>query len=299
MRKLAVMTIALTALAATPGVAASPTVKSGIEAWQRGDYAAAVAAWRPLAEAGNADAAFNLGQAYRLGRGVQINLGAAQTWLTRAASKDHLDAQSTLGLMLFDSGDMRGAMRWLRAAAERGDARAQLVYGTALFNGDGIARSPVLGYAFVNRAAAQGLGAAKGTLQDLQSILPAAQRAQGEALAKAPLKAKAPASAPLPSVAKAPAAKKLVEAAGKPAPPERRAMTGGWRIQLGAFSRRSSAEALYQRWSSALGGKQAAYPAAGAVTRLQVGPYSSKAEAQAACASLAKRGQACFPVPAN
>jgi TPR repeat protein len=62
------------------------TVKAGIEAWQRADYASAVGIWRPLAEKGDADAAFNLGQAYRLGRGVTINLGAAQSWFLRAAS---------------------------------------------------------------------------------------------------------------------------------------------------------------------------------------------------------------------
>ena len=61
----------------------------------------AVAIWRPLAEKGDADAAFNLGQAYRLGRGVPINLGAAKTWFERAADKGHLDAQTTLGLLLF------------------------------------------------------------------------------------------------------------------------------------------------------------------------------------------------------
>ena len=60
-------------------------VKAGIEAWQRADYAGAVAIWRPLAEKGDADAAFNLGQAYRLGRGVPTNLAAAQTWFERAA----------------------------------------------------------------------------------------------------------------------------------------------------------------------------------------------------------------------
>ena len=47
------------------GVAASPlsaqSVKAGIEAWQRADYSAAVAIWRPLAEKGNADAEFNVG----------------------------------------------------------------------------------------------------------------------------------------------------------------------------------------------------------------------------------------------
>lgn len=41
--------------------AAAQTVRSGVEAWQKGDHAAAVAAWTPLAARGDADAAFNLG----------------------------------------------------------------------------------------------------------------------------------------------------------------------------------------------------------------------------------------------
>src|SRR3954463_9319086 len=85
--------------------ASAQSVKAGIEAWQRADYAAAVAIWRPLAEKGDADAAFNLGQAYRLGRGVPTNLAAAKTWLERAADKGHVDAQTTLGLLLFQNGD--------------------------------------------------------------------------------------------------------------------------------------------------------------------------------------------------
>ena len=91
------------------GVAAQ-TVRAGIEAWQHADYSAAVAIWRPLAERGDADAAFNLGQAYRLGRGVPTNLAAAQTWFERAAAKGHVDAQATLGLMLFENGDRPGGI---------------------------------------------------------------------------------------------------------------------------------------------------------------------------------------------
>src|SRR5215203_5786943 len=131
------------------------SVKAGIEAWQKADYAAAVAIWRPIAEKGDADAAFNLGQAYRLGRGVPMNLGAAQTWLERAARSGHLDAETTLGLTLFQNGNQTGGLRWLRQAAEKGEPRALLIYGTALYNGDGTPRDPVLGYADVSRAAAQ------------------------------------------------------------------------------------------------------------------------------------------------
>ena len=139
-------------------VLAQHGVKSGIDAWQGGDYAAAVAIWRPLAKKGDADAEFDLGQAYRLGRGVPVDLAQAQLWLEKAADAGHLDAQTTLGLLLFDSGNRTGAMRWLKKAADRGEPRAMLVYGTALFNGDGIPKDPLMAYAYVSRAAAQGLG---------------------------------------------------------------------------------------------------------------------------------------------
>ena len=67
------------------GVSAE-TVHDGIVAWQHADYARAVSIWRPLAEKGSADASYDLGQAYRLGRGVPVNLAAAQTWFERAAA---------------------------------------------------------------------------------------------------------------------------------------------------------------------------------------------------------------------
>ena len=70
---------------APPAAAADSTVKAGIEAWQRGDDATAVAIWRPLADKGDADALFNLGQAYRMGRGVKLDLVKAQDLFERAA----------------------------------------------------------------------------------------------------------------------------------------------------------------------------------------------------------------------
>lgn len=279
--------------------AAAQSVTAGIEAWQRGSFPAAVKIWRPLAENGDPDAAFNLGQAYRLGRGVPINLAAAQTWLARAADKDHLDAQSTLGLLLFDNGDRAGGIRWLKVAADRGEPRAMLVYGTALFNGDGVVRDPVRAYAYVSRAAAQRLAPARRTLADIDKLLPVAQRRTGVAMAIAMTRV-----APAPAAAKArsavtPAATVTRAPAKIAAAP---AMTsGGWRIQLGAFSHRSSAEALFRKLAGqpALAGRQPSLVPAGAVTRLQVGPYPSRAAAAAACAALAKGGQPCFPVAAR
>ena len=184
---------------ATPLPAQS--VGAGIDAWQKADYGTAVSIWRPLAEQGDADAQFNLGQAYRLGRGVPIDLGAAQIWFERAATKGHTDAQTTLGLLLFQNGNHTGALRWLKAASDKGEPRAMLVYGTALFNGDSVLQDPVQGYAYISRAAAQGLPAAKDTLAQLDRILPLEDRKKGTALALAMVK-----SAPAPtSGSKAPA----------------------------------------------------------------------------------------------
>jgi cell division septation protein DedD len=308
--------------------AAPPTaqsVKSGIEAWQRSDYSGAVAIWRPLAEKGDADAQFNLGQAYRLGRGVTTNLAAAQTWFERAAKQGHLDAETTLGLLLFQNGDRAEGLKWLKQAADRGEARAQLVYGTALVNGDSVPQDPVLGYSYVSRAAAQGLDPAKQTLAQMDQVLPLADRKKGVALALAQAKEKpAPAKASenagaRPVEAKAKQTKavesKVVPASvaaakAKPTPKREsvetaakaieaaRPASGGWRIQLGAFSQRSNAEALYKKLSgkAALDGRGPYYVPAGTVTRLQVGPFESKAAAEAACRAV---GIACFPVAAK
>ena len=295
--------IALTAATmAVPTHAQQPSVKAGIEAWQKGDYATAVNVWRPLAEKGDADAAFNLGQAYRLGRGVVINLAAAQTWLERAAKGDHLDAQTTLGLLLFQNGNRIGGLRWLKVAAERGEPRGMLVYGTALYNGDGVPRDPVLAYAYVSRSAAQGLPPAKETLAEMDKVIPVDIRQKGVALALEKAGVKPAADKPVVTAKAEPP--KTVPA--KPVPTKPAATSaarptssgsGPWRIQLGAFSQRSSADSLFRKLSDRLAGKQPFYVAAGAVTRLQVGPYATRAAASAACSSLS--GQACFPVPAK
>jgi hypothetical protein len=63
MRKRSWQWLAAGALLVCTAPAAAQSVKAGIDAWQRGDYAQAVKAWRPLAEAGDVDAAFNHGQA--------------------------------------------------------------------------------------------------------------------------------------------------------------------------------------------------------------------------------------------
>jgi len=284
--------VAAVLAAALTAPLSAQSVKAGIDAWQRADYTGAVGIWRPLAEGGDADAQFNLGQAYRLGRGVPLDLSAAKLWFERAARSGHVDAQTTLGLLTFQNGDRVEGLKWLKAAADQGEPRALLVYGTALFNGDGVPQDRVLAYALVSRAAAQGLQPAKDTLAQLDQLMPVADRQKAVALAQAKAK-QAPPPSSKPKPVKVATARAPVVKAPPPAP-----ASGAWRIQLGAFAQRGAAEALYQRVSgkAALAGRGPYYVASGPVTRLQVGPFASKGAAAAACGAV---GVPCFPVPAQ
>jgi TPR repeat protein len=284
--------IASAALALLAAPAAAQSVRAGIEAWQKGEHAAAVAVWTPLAAKGDADAAFNLGQAYRLGKGVPIDLGRAHQYLEQAARKGHVDAAATLGILLFQNGNRTGAMRWIKVSANGGEPRSQLLYGVALYNGDGIAADPVSGYAYVSRSAAQGLASAKETLADMDAAMPHEQRIKGLAMAKAMVAARQS----TPPVAKTSSPPAIVPKKVGPSSPAVLA-SGAWRIQLGAFGQRATAEALFAKVRGKVGARQAYYVASGKVVRLQVGPYASRAAATAACAALG--GQACFAVAAR
>ncbi|WP_332818994.1 SPOR domain-containing protein [Sphingopyxis sp.] len=157
-------------------------VKDGVDAWQKGDYQGAVAQWRPLALAGDADAQFNLGQAYKLGRGVPADLAQAESWYRRAAKQGHLQAEDNLGLILFTANRRDEAMPYITRSAERGEPRAQYVLGTALFNGDLAAQDWPRAYALTKRASDAGLGIASARLAQLDNLIPLDQRQHGLAM---------------------------------------------------------------------------------------------------------------------
>jgi cell division septation protein DedD len=314
----------LVALFAVPAFTAPAVagVKEGVDAWQAGNYPKALAEWRGPAQAGDPDAQFNLAQAYKLGRGVPADLKLAQDWYQKAAVQGHEQAQANLGLILFQNGDRRGAMPWIQKAADRGEPRAQYVLGTALFNGDLMTRDWPKAYALMTRAAAAGLPQAATSLSQMDQYVPLVQRQQGIALAKTLDAAPPPAPAaakPAPAPAKSspvktvplPAsepAKPVAVAAAKPTPAPKpapaakpvsaakpEATASGWRIQLGAFGTEAKAKNGWAGMSARPGlkGLQPSFVAAGAVTRLQAGPFASRAAADRSCKAA---GVACFVV---
>ena len=87
--KAALIAVAL-ALAAP---VAAQDFDTGLEAYERGDYAAAQREWLPLAEQGNAEAQTYLGVMHRDGQGVAQDYAEALRWYRMAADQGHAAAQ--------------------------------------------------------------------------------------------------------------------------------------------------------------------------------------------------------------
>lgn len=295
-------------------------VKMGVGAWQRGDYKAAVTEWRPLAIKGDADAQFNLGQAYKLGRGVTADLKQAESWYRKAALQGHRQAEDNYGLVLFQNGSRKESVEWLERSSRRGEARSQYVLGTALFNGDFVEKDWVRAYALMTRASSAGLPQASQTLAQMDQYIPLADRQKGGAMAReielasarpiesGPVVTELPpsrAGADDPAPGERPAPVKIAKTAPvkpaqvKAAPVKTAALAGGWRIQVGAFSDAARARALWASLERNVGGMKGLQPylvKAGAVTRLQAGPLPSKAAAEQKCAAVKSAGQPCLTV---
>lgn len=173
---------ALALSAAFISTPAAADTKAGVDAWQAGDYATAIKEWNAAAAAGDPDAAFNLGQAYKTGRGVPQDLNMALDWYGRAAQAGHIQASDNYGLTLYQLGRKSEAMPFIQASSARGEPRAQYVYGAELFNGKLIEKDWPRAYAMMNRASAQGLAPASRVLAEMDQHIPLDQRQQGLAL---------------------------------------------------------------------------------------------------------------------
>lgn len=94
------------------------------------------------AEAGDAAAAFELGELYRLGEHVPQNLKAALRWYHLGATLGDAESQNNLG-SLYQNGmgcepDSTLAAHWYRRAAEQGDPVAQYNLAARYRTGDGV-----------------------------------------------------------------------------------------------------------------------------------------------------------------
>lgn len=292
---------------ATPSLA---DVKAGVDAWGRGEYDRAVSEWRGPAAAGDADAQFNMAQAYRLGRGVDANARQAEIYYARAAEQGHLKAADNYGLLLFQDGRREEAMPYVRDAAGRGDPRAQYLLGIAHFNGDLVAKDWVKAYGLLTLANSAGLPQARPAIRQMDDFIPMAQRQQAQSLAVR-LKQESDAqrfarlaAADLGGGTVQPRSTPPRAAALTPQPPAAAPVTsagaagGPWKVQLGAFGVPGNAEKLWARVAgrAELAGAQKVTVSAGQLTRLLAGGFASRQAARQACDALKRGGQDCLVI---
>jgi len=118
---------ALALLLAQP--AAGQDLDAGRAAYARGDYAAALHEWQPLAEHGSSEAQYELGRLYAYGIGVERNFKTSRAWYEKAARQGDGRAAYEVGVY-YELGrgvfqDERKAAYWFREGAKAGHAPSQ------------------------------------------------------------------------------------------------------------------------------------------------------------------------------
>jgi TPR repeat protein len=108
--------------------ASGADLQKATEAYDTGDYAAALREWRPLAEQGDAKTQFNLALMYDLGKGMAEDDAQAAAWYRKVAKQGDVRAQFNLGFM-YRKGqgvaqDYAQAHMWYNLAAAQGDEDA-------------------------------------------------------------------------------------------------------------------------------------------------------------------------------
>ena len=183
MNRTRLASLAAACLALGLGAPALADLERGYAAWDRGDYNAAVREWRDLANSGNADAQFNMAQAYRLGRGVEQNAAQAEILMAKAAAQGHIQAIDTYGLLLFQNGRREEAMPYVMSSAGRGNPRAQYLLGIGHFNGDLVDKDWVRAYALMTLSNAAGFEPAKAGIAQMDDFIPLEDRQKAQTLA--------------------------------------------------------------------------------------------------------------------
>lgn len=105
----------------------------GWNAYETGDYPAAVAIWSGLAEQGHANAQINLGVMYDHGIGIEQDHQTAARWYRAAAIQNNAAGQYNLSLLIAEGNATplggRSARYWMERAAAQGFTDAQEAIG--------------------------------------------------------------------------------------------------------------------------------------------------------------------------
>ena len=123
--------------------------------------------WQPKAEAGDAEAQFQLGQMYALGHGFKQNFNSALEWYEKAAAQGNAKARTALGMLYYYGvgveENTEKAGEWFEKAAAQDEPNAQRYLGTIAYKEKDYTQAKQ----WWEQAAAQGHAPAIASLGDL------------------------------------------------------------------------------------------------------------------------------------
>jgi TPR repeat protein len=175
---------------------------AGLAAFKNKEYQKAYQEWKVAADAGQAEAQFDLGVLYAQGLGVLRDLGTAESWYRKSAAQGNAEAEFALGQMyargwgiprdtadavrwleLANSVDTDGpptdwlsvegygvqkdpqqAAYWYQQAADKGHAEAQYELAVLYSSGKGVKRDEAQAARWVSASAGQGYSRAQADL---------------------------------------------------------------------------------------------------------------------------------------
>ena len=131
--------------------------QQGLDAYNSADYETALAKWQSLAESGDANSQFGLGQMYVNGFGVDMDDALALKWYGLAAEQSHAQAQCNLAVMHQNGWGVEQsdeeAAKLFKSSAEQGISEAQIALGRMLAMDYSEAYDPVRAYKWFSIAA--------------------------------------------------------------------------------------------------------------------------------------------------
>jgi len=136
------------------------TLEEAMAAYRNNDFETAYAMLRPLAAAGNAQAALTIGIMHEHGQGIEQNNALAMRWYTQAAAEGMPRVQHDLGVKYYlgdtVDADPKMAAHWWHKAAKQGLADSQYSLGILYLRGKGVERDENTAASYFTKAAEQG-----------------------------------------------------------------------------------------------------------------------------------------------
>ena len=141
-------------------VNAEEAFKQGKSYYDQNDFTQAASWLHKAASLGHANAQSLLGSMSLIGKGIPRDTRLAVYWLKSAAKQGHVEAQSLLGAIYLVGKDtpknLVQAELWLRKSAEQGLADAQYLLAVMYYQGQGVPQNRVRAHRLLSLAAAQG-----------------------------------------------------------------------------------------------------------------------------------------------